>query len=313
MDLFNMDKLRNAVDDAKSHIKARYGTEAEKKLEEALSNKNWGASSSLLNDIAQMTFDYQSYDIVMRKIYEALDNHARQWRSIYKALVLLEHLVKNGTERVVENARDHMFKIRSLSDFNYYDGNVDRGTGIRDKCKQLLELLNDNDRIREEREKAKKLRDKYVGISSGGGSIGGGFSSNQYSSGGFGNGGGYGNNSSSSFSSSNSYSNNSYDRRPSYDRNNRYDDEEDDKRENTDDLNDEVNYKKSITDDCDFIIRTFEKRAAARTAEMEGLAGAKDYLVGATPAPAPAGFVQTQSGSFDAEALAKTRFLGFGR
>jgi len=96
-------------------------------------------------------------------------------------------------------------------------------------------------------------------------------------------------------------------------RNGERNDEEDDKRENTDDLNDEVNYKKSITDDCDFIIRTFEKRAAARTAEMEGLAGAKDYLVGATPAPAPAGFVQTQSGSFDAEALAKTRFLGLGR
>jgi len=85
--------------------------------------------------------------------------------------------------------------------------------------------------------------------------------------------------------------------------------EQDDKKENEDDLADEVSYKKSITDDCDFIIRTFEKRASARTAEMEGLAGAKEYLVGATPAPA----LMQQSGSFDAEALAKTRFLGLGR
>jgi len=85
--------------------------------------------------------------------------------------------------------------------------------------------------------------------------------------------------------------------------------EEDDKKANEDDLADEVNYKKSITDDCDFIIRTFEKRASARTAEMEGLAGAKEYLVGATPAPA----LMQQAGSFDAEALPKTRFLGLGR
>ncbi len=32
-------------------------TETEKKLDEALSNENWGASSTLLNDIAQLTFN----------------------------------------------------------------------------------------------------------------------------------------------------------------------------------------------------------------------------------------------------------------
>jgi hypothetical protein len=36
---------------------------------------------------------------------------------------------------------------------------------VREKAKQLVELLNDTPRIREERDKARKLRDKYVGIS----------------------------------------------------------------------------------------------------------------------------------------------------
>jgi epsin len=35
---------------------------------------------------------------------------------------------------------------------------------VREKTKQLLELLGDNERIREERDKARKLRDKFVGI-----------------------------------------------------------------------------------------------------------------------------------------------------
>ncbi len=35
---------------------------------------------------------------------------------------------------------------------------------MREKAKQLVELLNDTARIREEREKARALRDKYVGI-----------------------------------------------------------------------------------------------------------------------------------------------------
>lgn len=41
----------------KSAVKARMGTDTEKKIEEALSNKNWGASSTLLNELSQLTFD----------------------------------------------------------------------------------------------------------------------------------------------------------------------------------------------------------------------------------------------------------------
>jgi hypothetical protein len=37
--------------------------------------------------------------------------------------------VKNGNERIVEEARDHMHKVRTLVDFNYYEGNQDKGTG----------------------------------------------------------------------------------------------------------------------------------------------------------------------------------------
>lgn len=46
-----------------------------------------------------------------------------------QSLTLLEHLVKNGSERIVEDVRDHMHKIRTLTDFNYYEGSLDRGSG----------------------------------------------------------------------------------------------------------------------------------------------------------------------------------------
>merc|ERR1712066_848753 len=82
-------------------------------------------------------------------------------------------------------------------------------------------------------------------------------------------------------------------------------DEETLRTNNKADLKDERDYKDSITNDCDFIIRTFEKRAAARTAEMDGLAGAKEFLVGATT-PAP-GLLQTVKGSYDDGALPSAR------
>ena len=42
----------------------------------------------------------------------------------------------------------------------------DQGVNVRNKVKDLVSLIQDNDRLREERKRAKKNRDKYVGMSS---------------------------------------------------------------------------------------------------------------------------------------------------
>lgn len=42
----------------------------------------------------------------------------------------------------------------------------DQGINIRQKVKELVEFAQDDDRLREERKKAKKNKDKYVGVSS---------------------------------------------------------------------------------------------------------------------------------------------------
>lgn len=57
--------------------------------------------------------------------------------------------------------------------------------------------------------------------------------------------------------------------------------EEEDKSDNEDEKKDEENYLAKITPDCDWIIANFEHRAAARSAEREGLTGAKAALAGA--------------------------------
>lgn len=42
----------------------------------------------------------------------------------------------------------------------------DQGVNIRHKVKELIDFIQDDDRLREERKKAKKNKDKYTGISS---------------------------------------------------------------------------------------------------------------------------------------------------
>jgi len=85
-------------------------------------------------------------------------------------------------------------------------------------------------------------------------------------------------------------------------------DERELKKENEDELEDEQNYKASIKPDCDWIIGAFEKRAAARAAEMNGLVGAKEFLAGYQP-PAEASLLEAAK-PFDDRALARTHFLG---
>jgi len=58
--------------------------------------------------------------------------------------------------------------------------------------------------------------------------------------------------------------------------------EEKDLANNKEDLQNELDYKKEIEPDCDWIIGAFDKRAKMRTAEMDGLVQAKEFLAGAS-------------------------------
>merc|ERR1711991_1299973 len=66
----------------------------------------------------------------------------------------------------VDEARERIYTIRTLTEFRYNENGSEKGTGVREKAKQLVELLNDTKQIREARKKARQLRDKFVGISS---------------------------------------------------------------------------------------------------------------------------------------------------
>ncbi|KAK8151679.1 hypothetical protein IWX90DRAFT_432198 [Phyllosticta citrichinensis] len=152
-------------------------TEMEAKVREATNNEPWGASSSLMQEIANGTYNYQLLNEIMPMIYKRFtEKSAEEWRQIYKALQLLEFLVKNGSERVIDDARSHLSLLKMLRQFHFIDQNgKDQGINVRNRAKELAELLSDVDRIRSERKKARATRNKYVGVEGGVG-LGGGFS-----------------------------------------------------------------------------------------------------------------------------------------
>ncbi|KZT64169.1 ENTH-domain-containing protein [Daedalea quercina L-15889] len=191
-------------------------SEMEAKVRDATNDEPWGASSTLMQEIAQGTFNFQNFNEIMPAIYARfMEKEARQWRQIYKALQLLEYLVKNGSERVVDDARSHIATIKMLRNFYYIDDKgKDQGLNVRNRSKELVELLSDVDKIRGERRKAKQNKSKYTGIgndpmsfTSSGSRYGGfgsdslGYSGGNYSGGGY-SGGSYGGGGSGSYGDS---------------------------------------------------------------------------------------------------------------
>jgi len=157
---------------------------------------------------SQLIWPSQLLNEIMPMIYKRFtEKSAEEWRQIYKALQLLEFLVKNGSERVIDDARSHLTLLKMLRQFHYIDQNgKDQGVNVRNRAKELAELLSDVDRIRAERKKARATRNKYSGVEGGTG-LGGGFSSSSryggfgseetsgyggYSGGVYGDGGGFG-------------------------------------------------------------------------------------------------------------------------
>jgi epsin len=125
---------------------------------------------------------------IMPMIYKRFtEKAAEEWRQIYKGLQLLEFLIKNGSERVIDDARSHLTLLKMLRQFHYIDQNgKDQGLNVRNRAKELADLLSDVDRIRAERKKARATRNKYTGVEGGAGHSGG-FSSGGSRYGGFGN------------------------------------------------------------------------------------------------------------------------------
>ncbi|XP_065419572.1 epsin-3 isoform X6 [Chrysemys picta bellii] len=146
-------------------------SEAEIKVREATSNDSWGPPSSLMSEIADLTFNTVAFAEIMGMIWRRLNDSGKNWRHVYKALTLLDYLIKTGSEKVAHQCRENLYTIQTLKDFQYTDRDgKDQGINVREKVKQLMGLLKDEERLKQERAHALKTKERMstegTGISS---------------------------------------------------------------------------------------------------------------------------------------------------
>ncbi|TPX31714.1 hypothetical protein SmJEL517_g05015 [Synchytrium microbalum] len=103
-------------------------------------------------EIADATYNARDFQEIMEMVDKRLNDHGKNWRHVFKALTLLDYLLHSGSEAVITYAKDNIYVIRTLKEFQFIDEEgKDQGANVRQKSKDLTALLNDEARLREER------------------------------------------------------------------------------------------------------------------------------------------------------------------
>lgn len=81
-----------------------------------------------------------------------------------QALTLLDYILHAGSENVVMYFRDNIYVVKTLKEFVYVDEEgKDVGANVRHKAKDITNLLQDEDRLRNERRSRGVMRERMLG------------------------------------------------------------------------------------------------------------------------------------------------------
>ncbi|TYJ52999.1 hypothetical protein B9479_006376 [Cryptococcus floricola] len=138
-------------------------TDTQTKVRDATSNDPWGPSGTEMNAICQLTYNQNDFVEIMEMLDKRLNDKGKNWRHVFKALTLLDYCLHGGSENVVIYFKDNLYLVKTLKEFVYVDEDgKDVGTNVRQKAKDITNLLQDDSRLREERRSRGAMRDRML-------------------------------------------------------------------------------------------------------------------------------------------------------
>ncbi|KAI7827695.1 hypothetical protein BC939DRAFT_394721, partial [Gamsiella multidivaricata] len=148
-------------------------TDIQAKVRTATSNDPWGPSGTQMNELSRATFNQQEFLEIMEILDKRMNDKGKNWRHVFKALTVLDYLLHVGSENVVRYARENLYIVKTLKEFQFIDEDgKDQGSNVRQKAKDITALLSDEARLREERQSRAAMRDRMSGRTPGEGRYG---------------------------------------------------------------------------------------------------------------------------------------------
>lgn len=94
-------------------------------------------------EITKRSFILEDYKQILAILARRLHSEPNQWRHVYKALLLLEYMAKNGPERMVSELKSNGRVFAKLQSFQYIDSqNKDQGINVRNRSAQSVRVLH---------------------------------------------------------------------------------------------------------------------------------------------------------------------------
>jgi epsin len=87
-----LDSIVKAATELKDKVGTR--TEVQKILNEATNSDNWNIANSKLQVLADHSYDWNDYNIIMKHLWGKLSLKPKAWRNIFKALTAMDFLLK---------------------------------------------------------------------------------------------------------------------------------------------------------------------------------------------------------------------------
>lgn len=138
------------------------------KFSAVITDEKWGP---LVPDMDELVSMYpHGYQDFLPEMQARLDNRAINWRKCYKTLLLIDHFLRCLPYQYLDDLRAFRSTLNEIAHgYHYTDSQgVDRGTSVRERAKKILEVMNNESLLHEERQKAEKMRRTLSGGATGG-------------------------------------------------------------------------------------------------------------------------------------------------
>lgn len=117
--------------------------------------------TSKLNLVAEATHKKEDGDVVMKKVWDRIAQKPKDWKIVFKVLNLIEKILRSGSERCIDEIRANKHILEGLLDFKYTNSHqIDCGVNVREKAKDLLEKLSNNEMLQSMRAEEARLKER---------------------------------------------------------------------------------------------------------------------------------------------------------
>jgi epsin len=91
------------------------------RVREATSNDPNTPPLNLLQAISNATHSQREFMDIFYILGKRLNDSGKNWRHVFKALVVLDYLLRHGSDAVVEYSKVNIHVIKTLKEFQYID------------------------------------------------------------------------------------------------------------------------------------------------------------------------------------------------